>query len=155
RPVSGHGASRSAPATSCRRWRRGRAACDGRRRAGPAAGALPKDSSMRLLVLALVALLLPDTGAAASFDCAKAKSPLERAICGNRDLSAADEELARAYADGLRKLGDSAGILRGAQRRWLQDLPGRLARAGAEAVLHDYKDRLDELQAIPDFPPPD
>jgi uncharacterized protein len=109
---------------------------------------------MRVAVI-IVGLVLSPAASAASFACAKATSPLERAICGNAALSAADEDLARAYADGLRKLGDAADILRRTQRVWLLALPDTLARRGVDAVLRDYRDRTEALQAIPDFPKPD
>ena len=44
-------------------------------------------------------LLLLASGAAhaASFDCSKAKTPQEKAICGSPELSVADEQMAAAY----------------------------------------------------------
>jgi uncharacterized protein len=106
------------------------------------------------LLLALLLFLVPGVVLAASFDCAKAHSPLEHAICDNPALSRADEQLAKAYDDGLRKLGDGAGILRRTQRLWLKDLPDQLKRLGVAAVQSGYEERLKELQAIPDFPSP-
>lgn len=113
---------------------------------------------MRVAII-IAGLLLPHAAGAASFECAKAKTPLERAICGDAALSAADEDLARAYTDGLRKLGDSADILRRTQRLWLQALqkqpPGSTAGRDVASVLRDYRERTEELQAIPDYPGPD
>ena len=51
---------------------------------------------MRIGWLAL-ALLMGGVAHAASFDCAKAKSPQEKAICSSPRLSAADDQLATAY----------------------------------------------------------
>ncbi len=53
----------------------------------------------------LVILLLASGMAhAASFDCAKAKTPLEQAVCGSPELSAADDEMAAAYKAALAKV---------------------------------------------------
>jgi len=57
---------------------------------------------------------------AASFDCAKASSQVEQAICANPDLSRADEVLARAYATALGGLSDAAkAAVQKGQREWL------------------------------------
>lgn len=72
-----------------------------------------------LLALALFASLsLP--AAAASFDCAKAATPFEHAICDDPGLSAADERLARSFATAIGGLSDTAlSAVRGDQRAWL------------------------------------
>jgi len=57
---------------------------------------------------------------AASFDCAKASSQVEKAICANPALSRADEVLARAYATALGGLSDEAkAAVQAGQREWL------------------------------------
>lgn len=58
--------------------------------------------------------------AAASFDCAKASTPYEHAICERPDLSVADDVLAKTFATaigGLTKDGTEA--MRAGQRVWL------------------------------------
>jgi uncharacterized protein len=53
-------------------------------------------------VLALAALLLfVPIAQAASFDCSKAGTSFEKAICDNPELSKQDEVLAQAYATAL------------------------------------------------------
>ncbi|MFK4812493.1 DUF3298 domain-containing protein [Devosia sp. ZW T5_3] len=64
------------------------------------------------------AFVLP--AAAASFDCTKASTPFEHAICDRPELSAADEVLAKTFATaigGLTKDGTEA--MRAGQRVWL------------------------------------
>ncbi|NGP19420.1 DUF3298 domain-containing protein [Devosia aurantiaca] len=57
---------------------------------------------------------------AASFDCSKAGTPFEHAICDSDELSAADERLSRTYATAAGGLSDAAsGDLRSGQREWL------------------------------------
>src|SRR5260221_2200262 len=64
----------------------------------------------------LAAVVLPVTLAAApafarvgpSFDCAKASTPIEKAICGSDELAKADADLAAAYATLASRLDKSA-----------------------------------------------
>lgn len=57
---------------------------------------------------------------AASFDCSKAATPFEHAICDSPELSAADERLARTYETAIGGLSTGAlNQLRADQRNWL------------------------------------
>ena len=62
----------------------------------------------------------------ASFDCKKASSPLERAICSDPALGEEDVILSRIYKRVTNDLkSDPSGpVLREDQRAWLQKLPG-------------------------------
>jgi uncharacterized protein len=72
------------------------------------------------LVSAAVLSLAATPVQAASFDCAKASSQVEKAICANPDLSHVDEVLARAYATALGGLSDDAkAAIQASQREWL------------------------------------
>lgn len=75
---------------------------------------------LRLLPLVAVLSMAPTAVLAASFDCSKATTPFEKAICTHPDLSTADELLAKAFATatgGLTK--DAVVAMRGDQRGWL------------------------------------
>jgi uncharacterized protein YecT (DUF1311 family) len=52
-----------------------------------------------------------------SFDCAKASTPVEHAICESPSVAALDAEMAVSYADALKQTGD-AEALRRDQRDW-------------------------------------
>ncbi len=105
------------------------------------------------LALLIVLMSAPmSVAAAASFDCATARSPVEQAICADPKLSAADDQVAVAYRTALARLGESAGIAKNAQRQWLHDLPGALKGGGAAALLNAYDLQLQTLTAIPEFP---
>lgn len=54
-----------------------------------------------------------------SFDCAKASSPVEKALCADRDLAAADRRLAAAFKATVKRAGANRGSLVAAQREWL------------------------------------
>lgn len=72
-----------------------------------------------LIVLAFFSsFALP--AAAASFDCAKAATPFEHAICDNPELSAADDRLAKTYQTAIGGLSETAlAAMRSDQRAWL------------------------------------
>ena len=78
---------------------------------------------MRVWILSLVVMPIfaPITPAwAASFDCAKATTPFEHAICVDPGLSMKDEVMAKAFATALGGLSQPAEAeLRDGQRDWL------------------------------------
>lgn len=57
---------------------------------------------------------------AASFDCARASTAVQRTICANPGLSRLDEELAAAFATLLGNVANPAA-LRERQREWLKE----------------------------------
>lgn len=56
-----------------------------------------------------------------SFDCRKAITPVERAICGDPALAAIDRELGRAFSDRLAVSGDQRQAVLTEQREWLRE----------------------------------
>lgn len=76
------------------------------------------------VVLMLGAPMSAPVAQAASFDCAKAGTPLEKLICATPELSRSDEVLAKAYATALGGLSEEAKkIVQGTQRDWLAYAP--------------------------------
>jgi uncharacterized protein YecT (DUF1311 family) len=75
------------------------------------------------LVVVLVGLLLILVAApatAASFDCAKARSKVEKLICKDPQLSRQDEDLAKAYGEALKLWdGQIAAYVKLNQRGWV------------------------------------
>ena len=73
----------------------------------------------------LVAVVLAATGAqAASFDCKKARSEDEKAICANPELSKLDEDLAAAFKSTLALMSGDAkriAIFRKDQAAWVKE----------------------------------
>ncbi len=96
--------------------------------------------------------LRPDPRApAASFDCAKAASPTERAICSDVALARLDRAVAEAYMSALEASDDGAKTaVRTQQRAWLgrrNDACKSEAAAGLTACLTGvYNERLAALQ---------
>jgi uncharacterized protein len=112
------------------------------------------------VVLALFALvMIASPAAAASFDCAKAQSPFERAICSSPEVSAQDEILAKAYQTALGGLSaDAAGEIKSAQRAWLsyaehscsddaQPISGDYTDDQKQCLAATYRDRIRDLEA--------
>ena len=89
--------------------------------------------------LALLALLLfVPVAQAASFDCSKAGTSFEKAICGSPDLSKQDEVLAQAYATALGGLSaDAAAAVKASQHNWL-DYAARICSDDAQPIKGEY-----------------
>ena len=87
------------------------------------------------LLLASLSLLVSSTGhrgaEAAGFDCKRAKSLVEKQICGVPELSKRDSEVAALYTGTLAVLAkDGAASLREEQRGWLRE------REECEEMIH-------------------
>lgn len=98
-----------------------------------------------LSILALVAGtggVAPMQAAAASFDCAQASTPFERAICDHPALSAADLRLALTYESALGGLSEQArGAVRTGQREWLSYAQRACTRDARPLAGGDYDER--------------
>jgi uncharacterized protein YecT (DUF1311 family) len=97
---------------------------------------------MRSSRTALLALLLSSSPAwPASFDCAKAATPIEHMICADAKLSTLDEQLAKAY--GARKAQDRT--LARSQRDWLAGVRDKCA--STDCLAQAYAARIPSLVA--------
>ena len=115
---------------------------------------------MRPLVLAFVLLGASPAFAQGgpSFDCAKATSAIDRAICKEPELAKADRELAAAYAALLAKLtGAAKDDLVKDQQRWLA-ARNRGCLADTDGIVPclklRYPARVETLQAMAAGPYP-
>jgi uncharacterized protein len=84
--------------------------------------------------------------AAASFDCTKARSSVEKAICSNPEVSTLDEHLARYYAAAKTTLGRAGECLQTDQLRWLRHV--RDVCTDAACLKKTHLERLSELDAL-------
>jgi uncharacterized protein YecT (DUF1311 family) len=103
-----------------------------------------------LLLIALVSVAGVAPAAAASFDCAKARTKVETLICKDPQLSRQDEDLAKAYGEAL-KLWDGkiAAYVRMSQRGWVGSralLPPDMGQGGILCI--DNATALSCLRAI-------
>jgi uncharacterized protein len=89
----------------------------------------------------------------ASFDCARAKTPLETTICSDIGLGRADLVLSRAYASVLKNVAPAyKGKAIRSQRDWLQRLPPRCgltasshSRSVTDCVREEFERRFTDL----------
>lgn len=81
----------------------------------------------------------------AGFDCAKARSGVEKSICADAALSGLDEILARYYQGAALALRENAACLAPDQREWLRK---RDSCADAACLNTAYLERLGELSAL-------
>ena len=72
-------------------------------------------------LLLVFASLLPGAASAQAFDCAKARSSIERAICAQPSLGALDRSVAEVYAQALARPQADAAALRAGQLAYLRD----------------------------------
>jgi uncharacterized protein len=92
-----------------------------------------------LALLGLLALALP--AQAASFDCAKAGTKVEKLICGDAVLSKLDDELSVSYKGALQD-HTKADAIKQSQKQWLRE---RNNCKDAECVKAVYRNREREL----------
>lgn len=103
-----------------------------------------KTISVRKHILYLFGLLVLALPAhAASFDCAKAATKVEKIICSDAEISKLDEELNAAYKTALQdeKQADS---IKQAQKQWVKE---RNSCADAACVKGAYQKRIGQLHA--------
>ena len=101
---------------------------------------------IRIALAAIALLLLAPIAQAASFDCAKAGTSFEKAICSDDAISQQDEILAQAYATALGGLSAAAATeIKSTQKTWL-NFAQRTCSDDATLITGDYTD--DQKQCL-------
>jgi uncharacterized protein len=101
----------------------------------------------RTLILALLFLLtIAGNIHAASFDCGKATSEVEKLICGEPGLSQLDVRLSNAYRDVLRHTAHDPADLKREQTKWLREVRNRCTDSAC--VEEAYRNRLATLEKL-------
>ena len=98
---------------------------------------------MRSLCIKIL-ILVPSLSWAASFNCDKAASPIEKLICGNAKLSQLDNELSLAYKrelDGMSFYGKDALIFD--QKEWLESQRNKCR--DINCLKEAYRLRIDDI----------
>ena len=99
------------------------------------------------LRLALVALLCTaNIAAAQSFDCAKARTRIEKMVCADRSIADLDEYLGRYYAASRAEIPGAASCLQADQAQWLKAT--RDVCADGACLKAAYLNRLAELDPL-------
>ena len=84
----------------------------------------------------------------ASFDCGKAKSPVEKAICSNDELGKLDEELAEAYKLAVKEY-PVQNYVKARQREWIKDNNYCDKNKIVSCLKVNYEKRISKLKDIP------
>jgi uncharacterized protein len=100
--------------------------------------------------LALAAIFVGLPACALAFDCSKAGSAVEKAICANPAAIAANDEMEAAYFALRESLADKAALelLRDGQRAWIRHRDERCG-SGAECLESESRSRAETLGAVP------
>lgn len=102
----------------------------------------------RLGAAVMIAFLLAGGHAsAAAFDCTKAKSKPEKALCADPLVSRLDDDLARYYAVAIEGLQDGANCLKADQRRWVKTVRDGCG-SNATCLKTAYLERLGSLDGL-------
>ena len=108
---------------------------------------------------ALILLAAVPPASAASFDCARAGTAFEKAICASTELSQQDDILAQAYATALGGLsGGAVGEVKAAQKDWLgyaqracsddaRPVAGSYSDEQAQCLVDTFRGRIRDLEA--------
>lgn len=99
---------------------------------------------MRILFLvAAVAVLAAPVAVPAALDCSRARSNAEKMLCSNSRLAMADERMAYAFREAIRRGADPAALMQ-TQRQWTIEI--RDACNEVECMLKAYENRTAELE---------
>ena len=93
----------------------------------------------KIMTATMFACSIPTFAAAASFDCAKASTANEIAICSDDELSTLDETLAAVYQQARSSVSD-AERLRGEQVNWIKSLG--TCDGNVDCLLSGYRNRI-------------
>ncbi len=97
-----------------------------------------------LAALALSLMASATLACAASFDCTRARSKLNRLICSDAELSRLDELVWNAYGERIRELSAlQYGLVRERHIQWRRSRG--LYESTVEALKHDYRTHHDWL----------
>ncbi|MEA3152471.1 MAG: hypothetical protein QOK44_60 [Betaproteobacteria bacterium] len=98
---------------------------------------------MLKIIFSAILLIAPHVHAA-SFDCAKRVTAVEKAICDDPALTQLDDQLAKAYEQVLDKVNDRTALV-ASQRIWLQQRDRCIDK---RCLQRAYQDRLNDVKAI-------
>lgn len=93
-------------------------------------------------------LLFSSNVFAASFDCKKAQSPVEKLICSDPKISSLDEKLARDYKSAIQSTGGNELIAE--QRKWIIEVRNKCLNSDCLVNAYDIRDKWFLAHAIHD-----
>ncbi len=93
-------------------------------------------------------LILPLAAHSASFDCEKASTLIENAICSDNELSTLDDSLLFSYKQALAKAGNSENIKED-QKNWLKNTRNKCKNV--DCLKKVYQERIELLNDVSNF----
>jgi len=100
--------------------------------------------SLLLLTLSFVLLFTPNSLLAASFNCAKAATNIEKMICADSGLSDLDDQLGVAYKGALEAANDKEALKKD-QRDWIKK---RAELNNTSELMGFYQQRIESLHEM-------
>ena len=100
---------------------------------------------LKLLLTGLIVFAWGTRIHAASFDCAKAETKVELAICAKGELSDLDSQMMQSYNSALANFNDS-NSLKSKQRLWLKNIRNKCLNS--DCLTNVYRKRIEELDSI-------
>jgi uncharacterized protein len=100
------------------------------------------------LSIIFILLFFPITIQAASFDCTKAKSELEKLICNDHELSKQDDSMNEAYLKALNRTDIKEQAIQ-SQKEWLKYVRNVFQKA--ECIKTAHESRIKELGLMSSF----
>ena len=91
--------------------------------------------------------LMAPVAFSASFDCGKAKSPVEKAICSNDEIGKLDEELSEAYKLAVKE-DPVQNYVKARQREWVKDNNYCDKNKMVSCLKTNYEKRISKLKDI-------
>jgi uncharacterized protein len=95
-------------------------------------------------LLVVIIMVAPSVAIGASFNCSKAGTSVEKAICASKTLSRLDEQLAKAYESVL-LLSDHPDVVKSRQKEWLRNIRNKCQ--DEPCIQSAYERRLAQLAA--------
>jgi len=96
------------------------------------------------IVVVMLSLLVSATQAWPAMDCSNPRSNAQKMLCSNSRLMRADEQLALAYRDAMRRGANPQELIE-SQRAWIRD--ARDVCNDTECMLRAYQDRIGDLES--------
>lgn len=103
---------------------------------------------LKLMLGIFFLLIIAGNIHAASFDCGKATSEVEKLICGDDELSRLDESLNKAYQQALEQTLFKEQIMR-SQKQWLKKK--RNECRNPQCMKKAYEARINELEFLSSY----
>lgn len=105
-----------------------------------------------LRLLAVLSLIASQYGLAASFDCKRAVTSIEKAICNDNELSALDEKLADTYKNLKSRFPEFVqSNLKLTQKEWLKTRDRLCSAAKMGCLKYQYTYRIERLNSYLNF----